>query len=70
MKKGTYVYTPRFWSVKISEVFRSKDEAKKAGFTEPTHYENPEFGVLGRSIDMYHMEFAAYGKNDEVGVNE
>lgn len=62
MNKGEYVYTPRFCGVKISEVFQTKDEAKRAGFTELTHYDNPNFGVLGRSIDMYHMDFAAYRK--------
>lgn len=62
MKKGDYVRTPRFCTVKIEKVFRNKENAYKAGFKEPTHYthkNNDGYDVLGRQIDMYHMEFAA-----------
>ena len=63
MKKGDRVYTPRFCTVKISEIFADKEEAEKAGFTEPTYYEG-DFEIRGRSMDLYHMEFAAYRKNN------
>ncbi len=60
MKKGDYIYPPRFCGVRIEKVFRSEENARKAGFTEPTHYEGPTHGILGKSIDAYHMVFAAY----------
>lgn len=59
MKAGEKVYTPRFCTVEIKEVFRSREEAEKAGYKEPTYYKG-DFGVLGKSLDLYHMEFAAY----------
>ena len=63
MKKEDYVDTPRFLKVKIEEVYSSEAETRKAGFTETTHYWNdPEFGVYGKSLDMYHMEFAGFRK--------
>lgn len=65
MKKGNWVQTPRFLGVRIEKVFREKDTAIRAGFTEPTYYCGPEsdrYGILGKSLDMYHMVFAAYRK--------
>lgn len=62
MKKNDYAYTPRFCTVKIEEVFENKMAALMAGYKEPTYYDDPEFGILGKSIDMYHMEFAAFRK--------
>ena len=61
MKKGDRIYTPRFCTVQIEEVFESRSEASAAGYTEPTYYEG-EYGVAGKSLDMYHMQFAAYRK--------
>ncbi|MCD8090181.1 MAG: hypothetical protein LUD81_06085 [Clostridiales bacterium] len=60
MKKGDWVDTPRFCKVKIEKVFRNKENALKAGYTEPTHYKGLEYGILGKSLDMYHMKFAGY----------
>lgn len=63
MKQGDYVKTPRFGSVKLEAVFGSEAEANAAGYMETTHYwDDPEYGVVGKSIDLYHMEFAAYKK--------
>lgn len=62
MKKGDYIYTPRFCRVQIEEVFESKQEAYKAGFTEPTYYRDSDYGILGKSLDLHHMIFAAYRK--------
>ena len=62
MKKGDYVRTPRFCTVKIEAVFDNRQEATEAGYTEPTHYtykNNDGYDVLGKSLDMYHMEFVA-----------
>lgn len=63
MKKGDYVNTPRFLKVKIEEVYNSEAEARNAGFTETTHYWNdPEYGVYGKVLDRFHMEFAGFKK--------
>lgn len=62
MKKGEYIFTPRFCTVKIEKVFRTQENALKAGYTEPTHYLNYEFGILGKSIGKNRMVFAGYKK--------
>lgn len=58
MNIGDVVYTPRFCTVKISDVFESKEEAGDAGYTEPTYYRG-EYDIYGKSIDDRHMVFAA-----------
>ena len=60
MKTGDKVYTPRFCTVTIEEVFDTRAEAWEAGYKEPTHYHKDGYGVAGKSLDMYHMEFSAY----------
>ena len=62
IKVGTSIYTPRFCTVKIKEVFPDKASAVNSGYKEPTYWEHPEYGCLGKSLDMYHMEFCAYKK--------
>ena len=63
MQEGDRIYTPRFCTVRISEVFQNEKDARFAGFVEPTHYyDDPEFGILGKSIDLNRMIFAAYKK--------
>lgn len=63
MKKGDYVRTPRFLNVKIEKVFRNEDNARKAGFIEPTYYNDDyDFGVLGKVIGVNRMIFAGYKK--------
>lgn len=65
MEKGDYVRTLRFGTVKIEEIFESRREAERAGYTETAHYwDDPVYGISGKSLDMYHMQFAAYKKND------
>ena len=59
MKKGDKIYTPRFCTVQIKEVFKSKREATEAGYKENTYYEDGGFVVLGKSFDLNRMEFAA-----------
>ena len=66
MKIGESYYTPRFCTVKIKEMFASRKEANESGYTEPTYWENDEYGILGKSLDMYHMEFAGYKRSDAV----
>lgn len=63
MKTGDRVYTPRFCNVQINEVFDSRESCFKAGYIEPTYY-NGEYDIRGKSIDMYHMVFAAYRKEE------
>jgi hypothetical protein len=63
MKKGDYVQTPRFLTVRISEVL-TEDEAITEGFTEPTHYEGVNYEIRGKSIDLNRMVFAAIKKTD------
>lgn len=62
MKKGDYVYTPRFCSVKIEKVFKTEENALKAGYNEPTHYKNYEYGILGKHTGINQMLFAGYRK--------
>lgn len=62
MKKGDYIYTPRFCTVEIEKVFRNQENAYKAGYNEPTHYKNPEYGILGKNIGINQMIFAAFRK--------
>lgn len=38
IETGDTIYTPRFCSVTIDEVFENCTAAKSAGYTEPTHY--------------------------------
>lgn len=60
MKIGDSVYTFRFCTVRIKAIFENEAEARAAGFCEPT-YEG-DHTILGKSLDMYHMEFAAVPK--------
>lgn len=62
MKKGDNIYTPRFCTVQIEKVFRDKENAQKSGFTEPTYYNDPEYGILGKNIGINQMIFAAFKK--------
>ena len=65
MKVGDSVYTPRFCTVQIVTIFESEAEARMAGYCEPTYYEG-EYTILGKSLDMYHMEFAAILKRSSL----
>lgn len=68
MKVGDQIRTPRFCTVEIEKVFESKEEAFKNGFSEPTYYKDCEWDIFGKSIDMYHMEFAAVKKWSIKGI--
>lgn len=59
MKKGDYVRTPRFLTVKIEEVYEKREVAILHGYTEPTHYQDEQYDILGKSIGLNHMVFAA-----------
>ena len=60
IKIGTRLETPRFCTVKISALFETEQDARSAGYTEPTHLYDLPYKVVGKSIDMYHMKFAAF----------
>ena len=62
MKAGDYVYTPRFCNVKIKEIFNTETTAREFGFEEPTHYNDPDYDILGKSIGTNRMIFAAVRK--------
>ncbi len=59
MKIGDYVNTPRFCRVKIKAMFADEQEARDCGYNEPTYYRGEDYTVLGKSLDMYSMVFAA-----------
>jgi hypothetical protein len=61
MKKGDYIRTPRFCTVRIEEVFEDETLARAEGYTEPTHYEG-EYEILGKHTDINCMIFAAIKK--------
>lgn len=64
MKKGDYIQTRRFGKVRIEDVYDSEFKARMAGYTETTHYwDDEDYGIYGKSLDMYHMVFAAFRKN-------
>ncbi len=62
MKVGDYISTPRFCTVRIAEIFENEDKAHSSGYTEPTHYINVQYGILGKSTGLNQMEFAGYVK--------
>lgn len=59
MKIGDYVTTPRFLTVKISEVYESPLAAWEDGYREPTHYDGGIYRVYGKSVGENKMVFAA-----------
>lgn len=65
MRKGDIVYSPRFCHLEIQKVFRNDANARKAGFSEPTDYEDCDYGILGKNIGMNRMIFAAYRKEGQ-----
>ena len=57
----SWINTPRFLKVQIIAIFKNKEDARKLGFVEPTHYDG-EFDVLGRHIGTNMMDFAVVFK--------
>lgn len=58
MEAGDFIYTPRFCIVQIKEIFADEATARAFGYNEPTYYEG-DCIILGKSLDSYHMVFAA-----------
>jgi len=59
---GSYINTPRFLKVRIAAIFDSQEEARKEGYYEPTHYDNPEYDILGKHTGVNTMIFAGVKK--------
>jgi hypothetical protein len=59
MKKGDYVKTPRFLTVKIEDVFEDMEIAMAQGYKEPTHFEDENYKILGKHTGTNTMIFAA-----------
>ena len=66
MKTGDSVYTPRFCTVRIDAIFATTAEARAAGFSDPTYYKGDHV-ILGKSLDMYSMAFAAVPRCESRG---
>lgn len=58
MNVGDRIYTPRFCTVIIKEIL-TPEEAYENGYTEPTHYKDSDYKILGKSTGLNHMVFAA-----------
>ena len=59
MEIGELVHTPRFLKVRIGEIFSDYEQARSAGYTEPTHYEDHEYDIKGKHTGENRMVFAA-----------
>lgn len=62
IKVGDYVRTPRFLNVRIESVLLTEADLFEAGYTEPTHFDAPDYVVRGKSIGLNQMVFAAAHK--------
>jgi len=58
MKAGDFIETPRFLMVKIKDVL-TPEQARKQGFTEPTHYKDSRYKILGKNLGDNRMAFVA-----------
>ena len=68
MKVGDRIYTTRFCTVRIKEVFETEEEARENGYKEPTYYKG-NFDVLGKSIGINRMVFAAVKKSGAISMS-
>lgn len=59
MQVGDKIYTPRFCTVEISQIFSSMEDAVSNGFTESAHYNDGQFAVYGKSVGVNRMVFSA-----------
>lgn len=58
MTIGDKIYTPRFCTVTIQDIYSDKLSACEAGYTEPTHYSKDGYTILGKSTGINKMIFA------------
>jgi len=62
IEKGERVSTPRFLMVTIKEIL-SEPAARLGGYYEPTHFNHPEYEILGKHTGENTMEFVAVVRN-------
>ena len=62
IKVGDYVRTPRFCTVRVEQIFTTKEDMYAAGYREPTHFMDPNYVICGKSIGLNQMVFAAAHK--------
>jgi hypothetical protein len=63
IKKGDYVKTPRFLTVRIEEVFENMEDAWEQDYKETTHYKDDgDYEILGKHIGTNRMIFGAIKK--------
>lgn len=68
MKAGDLVETPRFLKVRIRAMYAKVETLREDGYTEPTHYRDPDYFILGKNIGGNCMVFAAaprYGEDEK-----
>lgn len=63
---GIKVKTPRFLWVSITAIYAgerdNREAANKDGYTEPAHFRDDVYDILGRSLGDNHMVFALITK--------
>ena len=67
MKIGDSIYTPRFCTVKVKDMFDTQAAAYAAGYYEPTYYDNPDYEIQGKHTGLNRMVFAAVRKGGKLG---
>lgn len=65
MELDKWIDTPRFLKVKISAIFARSDDSAECGYTEPTHYDSPDWDIRGKHIGTNRMVFAAIRKGGQ-----
>lgn len=72
LEKGDHLYSPRFCDIAMEEVFATTKELTDAGYNECTYIKSENWDVRGKSLDQYHMLFAAAPKKPifEVEITE
>lgn len=60
MKIGGKIYTPRFCTVRIDEIFKNYAEAVQHGYGQPTYYRKGGYSIIGKCIEDNCMVFAEY----------
>ena len=72
LEKGDHLYSPRFCDIAMEEVYSSTEELSRAGYNECTYIKSDNWDVRGKSLDQYHMLFAAAPKKPifEVEITE
>ena len=62
LQKGDHLYSPRFCDIAMEEIYDTTEELSQAGYNECTYIKSDSWDVRGKSLDQYHMLFAAAPK--------